>query len=101
MTIAPRLVLQAVRLVGVYRPALEERTRERVPLKWAMTQYNLGLGLEKLGKREDSTARLEEAVVAWESCLTVMASAWPRSQIEEVHSHIDRARDEIARRTAK
>ena len=30
--------------VAAFRAALEERTRERVPLDWAMTQNNLGLG---------------------------------------------------------
>ena len=31
--------------VAAYRAALEERTRERVPLDWAATQNNLGLAL--------------------------------------------------------
>ena len=31
--------------VDAYRDALEERTRERVPLDWAMTQNNLGTAL--------------------------------------------------------
>ena len=31
--------------VAAYRAALEERTRERVPLDWAMTQNNLGNAL--------------------------------------------------------
>ena len=31
--------------VAAYRAALEERTRERVPLDWAMTQNNLGIAL--------------------------------------------------------
>ena len=50
--------------VAAYRAALEERTRERVPLKWAMTQMNLGNALKVLGERESGTARLEEAVAA-------------------------------------
>jgi hypothetical protein len=33
--------------VAAYRAALEERTRERVPLDWAMTQNNLGVALTK------------------------------------------------------
>jgi hypothetical protein len=40
------------------RAALEERTRERVPLDWAMTQNNLGLALQALGERESGTARV-------------------------------------------
>ncbi len=35
--------------VAAYRAALEERTRERVPLDWATTQNNLGNALQALG----------------------------------------------------
>ena len=31
-----------------FRAALEEYTRERVPLDWAMTQNNLGVALASL-----------------------------------------------------
>ena len=55
--------------VAAYRAALEEFTRDRVPLRWAMTQNNLGNALAKLGERESGTARLEEAVVAYRAAL--------------------------------
>ena len=55
--------------VAAYRVALEERTRERVPLDWAMTQNNLGTALQTLGERESGTARLEEAVAAYRAAL--------------------------------
>ena len=51
--------------------ALEEWTRERVPLDWAMTQNNLGNALWTLGERESGTARLEEAVQAYHAALEV------------------------------
>jgi len=51
--------------VVAHRAALEELTRERVPLYWATTQMNLGSALATLGTRESGTARLEEAVVAY------------------------------------
>ena len=35
--------------VAAYRAALKERTRNRVPLEWAMTQMNLGNALTTLG----------------------------------------------------
>ena len=35
--------------VAAYRAALEEQTRERVPLDWAMTQNNLGNALLEAG----------------------------------------------------
>jgi tetratricopeptide (TPR) repeat protein len=57
--------------VESYRAALQERTRERVPLQWAMTQNNLGTVLQILGERESGTARLEEAVCSIQSALEV------------------------------
>lgn len=60
--------------VAAFRAALTERTRERVPLKWAMTQSNLGNALKLLGEREsgqdESILRLEEAVAAYRAALT-------------------------------
>ncbi len=39
--------------VAAFREALKERTRERVPLEWAMTQNNLGNALASArGARE-------------------------------------------------
>jgi len=55
--------------VTAYRAALQEWTRERVPLDWAMTQNNLGLALQILGERESGTARLEEAVTTYRAAL--------------------------------
>jgi tetratricopeptide (TPR) repeat protein len=55
--------------IAVYREALREFARERVPLDWAMTQNNLGNALETLGERDSDTARLEEAVVAYREAL--------------------------------
>jgi tetratricopeptide (TPR) repeat protein len=46
-----------------------ERTRDRVPLDWAITQNNLGNALTSLGERESSTTRLEEAVAAYREAL--------------------------------
>ena len=37
--------------VAAYRAALEERTRERVPLQWAATQNNLKVVLDLLETR--------------------------------------------------
>jgi tetratricopeptide (TPR) repeat protein len=55
--------------VVAYRAALEEWTRERVPLEWAMAQMNLGTALTALGERERGTARLEDAVAAYRAAL--------------------------------
>jgi tetratricopeptide (TPR) repeat protein len=55
--------------VEAFREALKERTREHVPLDWAMTQHNLGAVLQTLGDRESGTARLDEAVAAYREAL--------------------------------
>lgn len=55
--------------IAAYRAALQEWTRDRVPLGWAMTQNNLGAALQTLGQREPGTARLEEAVTAYRAAL--------------------------------
>ena len=60
-----------------YRAALEESTRDRVPLDWAMTQNNLGNALRRLGERESGTARLEEAVAAYRAAL----EEWSRDRV--------------------
>ncbi len=57
--------------VASYRSALEVRSREALPLDWAMTQNNLGNALSSLGEREEGTARLEEAVSAYRLALEV------------------------------
>ena len=43
--------------------------RARVPLAWAMTQNNLGTALRALGERESGTAKLEQAVEAYQAAL--------------------------------
>ena len=63
--------------VAAYRAVLEEYTRERVPLDWAMTQNNLGTVLSTLGERESGTARLEEAVAAYRAAL----QEWTRERV--------------------
>ncbi len=63
--------------VAAYRAALEEYTRERVPLDWATTQNNLGAALSTLGERESGTARLEEAVAAYRAAL----EEWTRERV--------------------
>ncbi len=63
--------------VTAFRAALEERTRDRVPLDWAMTQTNLGNALARLGARESGIARLEEAIAAYRAAL----EEWTRDRV--------------------
>ena len=55
--------------VVAYRAALEEFTRERVPLGWARTQNNLGIALQELGDHQIDTSCLKEAVTAYRAAL--------------------------------
>jgi tetratricopeptide (TPR) repeat protein len=87
--------------VAAYRAALEERTRDQVPLDWAMTQMNLGIALETLGQRESGTAHLEEAVAAWNACLAVTNSVWPSDWVRIVETRRDETQAEIGRRSGK
>ena len=61
----------------------------------AITQSSLGEALESLAERESSTALLQDAVAAWEACLTVTATTWPEPWVQEVRSHIERAQSQI------
>jgi tetratricopeptide (TPR) repeat protein len=63
--------------VQVFRTALQERPRERVPLDWAGIQNNLGNALQALGKRESGTGSLEEAVEAYRTAL----QEWTRERV--------------------
>jgi tetratricopeptide (TPR) repeat protein len=55
--------------IAIFRAALEDCTRDRVPLDWAKTQSNLGSALRTLGERESGALRLEEAVMAFRTAL--------------------------------
>ena len=84
--------------ITIYHTALQERTRERVPLQWAMTQNNLGNALQRLGNRESGTGRLEEAVAAFDACLIVTVSVWPPEWVSQVRARADETLAEIKRR---
>jgi hypothetical protein len=59
--------------VAADRAALQEFTREGVPLDWAAIQNNLGLVLTMLGERESGTRRLDEAVAASDSAFPFLS----------------------------
>jgi tetratricopeptide (TPR) repeat protein len=84
----------------VWRALLILSPRERVPLQWATTQNNLGAALTTLGERESGTARLEEAVAAFDACLTVVETVWPAEWVQQVRSHRDETQAEIGLRRA-
>jgi tetratricopeptide (TPR) repeat protein len=55
--------------VRIYRLALVNAPRERVPLDWAATQMGLGNALFRPGGNEGGTGKLEEAVEAYREAL--------------------------------
>ena len=64
--------------VTAYREALQERTREKVPLDWATTQNNLGIAL-RLGRNASQVRRgSRRAVTAFrERCRSARARGYP------------------------
>ena len=62
---------------------------------------SLGVVLSALGERETGTARLVEAVTAWDLCLAVGDSGWPQERAGVVRSARDQTQAEIARRLSK
>ncbi len=80
------------------RDALKERTRERVPLDWAMTQNNLGTALRTLGERESGTAHLTEAVTAYRAALAVFSPDMP--YYDRTQQNLTKAEQLIQRRHA-
>jgi tetratricopeptide (TPR) repeat protein len=55
--------------IELYKGILDLSSRERVPLRWAAIQNNLGNALRILGGRESGPASLEEAVAAYREAL--------------------------------
>ncbi|MEL6819341.1 MAG: hypothetical protein AAFP80_11895, partial [Pseudomonadota bacterium] len=57
---------------GSYRAALEERTRERVPLDWAGTSYILGYTELLIAERTDDLKRAKDGAERIESAIPVL-----------------------------
>ena len=96
--------------VSSFRLALQEWTRERVPLQWAQATdepRQVAVGLRRSCCRparetgETGTARLSEAVTALDLCLTVGDSGWPQERAGLVRSARDQTQAEIARRLSR
>ena len=62
--------------ITAYREALNEWTRDKVPLDWAMTQNNLGNALLTLGERGEDKA-LKDAITAYREAL----KEWTRDKV--------------------
>jgi hypothetical protein len=87
-----------------YRAALEERTRARVPLDWALTQNNLGLALATLGERAEDVLKLKEAREAIAAAFGVFVQAGQehyRTYFEERLRDLDRKIADLAEQPAQ
>ena len=60
-----------VQAVEAYRAALDVRTRERVPLDWALILNNMGVALHALGERGGDPHHFAQAVDAYRAALEV------------------------------
>ena len=61
-----------------FRNALSERTHDKYPAGWAITQNNMAAALQGLGEHEEDIASLEASVPAYEAALKVVdAQALP------------------------
>jgi hypothetical protein len=85
--------------VAAYRAALEERTRDRVPLQWATSTGNLGLTLRVLAERRGDFAMAEQALAqitaAFETCRDAHHApnaAYYEAQLPAVEALVDRLR---------
>ncbi len=89
--------------VSAYRAALQERTRDKVPLDWAMTQNNLGNALRALGEREAETdkakgcATLKTAREHYAAALEEFGRAGASYYVEMTQRNIARLDGLIAR----
>jgi hypothetical protein len=58
--------------VVAFRAALEERTRERVPLDWATSFGSQGLALMRLAERTNNAAMAQTALTQIESAIETL-----------------------------
>jgi hypothetical protein len=66
---------QLTEAVAAYRAALEEFTRERWPLDWAMTLGNEGIALRAIAERRQDLVRAKQAVQQLETAQNTFETA--------------------------
>ena len=57
-----------------YRNALSERTQDKHPIAWAITQNNLAAAMQALGEHEEDIGSLEASIPVYEAALKVLTS---------------------------
>lgn len=74
--------------IDAFNEALQESTRERVPMLWAMTKMNLGNTLKTLGERKRDAKPLELAVEACNEALKEYTQEKVRLQWAMTHANL-------------
>jgi hypothetical protein len=60
--------------VVAYRNALDERTQDKSPFAWAITQNNLAAAMQALGEHEEDIGSLEASIPVYDAVLKVLNS---------------------------
>ena len=81
--------------VAAYRLALQERTRERVPLDWADTQFDLGLALVALEERAPSADTAREALTCFQQAGPILREAGMAEAADAADGMIDQLQHEL------
>ena len=83
--------------MAAYRAALAERTRDRVPLDWAMSTGNQGVALTVIAERLDDSSKARAAVEQIEVALATMResehapfAAYYEAQLPRARALVDR-----------
>jgi hypothetical protein len=83
--------------VAAYRASLEEWTRDRVPLDWAMSTGNQGVALMVLAERLGDATRAQSAVQQIETAFVTMqdggnapAAAYYEAELPKAQALFDR-----------
>jgi tetratricopeptide (TPR) repeat protein len=82
--------------VAAYRAALEERTRDRVPLDWAGTTYILGYTEALIGGRVADRGRVLEGIARIESAIPVLKEGGHAGWAESARNYLEKARAILA-----
>jgi hypothetical protein len=58
-----------------FQAALQERTRDRAPIQWAITKCALGFPLARIAEQEGEIRLLRETAAAYDSALSLLIFA--------------------------
>ena len=83
--------------VAAFRAALDERTRERLPLDWATTTGNLGVAMVTIAERTGDLAVAETAQAEIETAHAAMEAAGHGPYASTYEGQLPRARALVAR----